>query len=114
MSDCVIVIRRGVSVDAETKHILGAAIPGTGGDEVVIVLLDVMYAKAANDDDAGDAGTSPRGGRQRVAKGESASPGYATHDHASPRSGRQRSPERVREPLVRNARPRKPAQRATA
>ena len=35
-----------VSVDAETKHILGAAILGTGGDEVVHVLLDVMYAKA--------------------------------------------------------------------
>ena len=35
-----------VSVDAQTKHILGAAILGTGGDEVVHVLLDVMYAKA--------------------------------------------------------------------
>ena len=35
-----------VSVDAETKHIVGAAILGTGGDEVVHVLLDVMYAKA--------------------------------------------------------------------
>jgi pyruvate/2-oxoglutarate dehydrogenase complex dihydrolipoamide dehydrogenase (E3) component len=35
-----------ISVDAETKHILGAAILGTGGDEVVHVLLDVMYAKA--------------------------------------------------------------------
>ena len=35
-----------VSVDAETKHILGAAILGTGGDEVIHVLLDVMYAKA--------------------------------------------------------------------
>ena len=35
-----------VSVDAETKQILGAAILGTGGDEVVQVLLDVMYAKA--------------------------------------------------------------------
>ena len=34
-----------ISVDAETKHILGAAILGTGGDEVVHVLLDVMYAK---------------------------------------------------------------------
>ena len=35
-----------ISVDAETEHILGAAILGTGGDEVVQVLLDVMYAKA--------------------------------------------------------------------
>jgi pyruvate/2-oxoglutarate dehydrogenase complex dihydrolipoamide dehydrogenase (E3) component len=34
-----------ISVDAETKHITGAAILGTGGDEVVHVLLDVMYAK---------------------------------------------------------------------
>lgn len=34
-----------VSVDAETKQILGAAILGTGGDEVVQVLLDAMYAK---------------------------------------------------------------------
>lgn len=35
-----------ISVDAETKQILGAAILGTGGDEVVHVLLDAMYAKA--------------------------------------------------------------------
>jgi pyruvate/2-oxoglutarate dehydrogenase complex dihydrolipoamide dehydrogenase (E3) component len=35
-----------ISVDAETKHVLGAAILGTGGDEVIHVLLDVMYAKA--------------------------------------------------------------------
>ena len=35
-----------ITVDAETKQILGAAILGTGGDEVVQVLLDVMYAKA--------------------------------------------------------------------
>jgi pyruvate/2-oxoglutarate dehydrogenase complex dihydrolipoamide dehydrogenase (E3) component len=35
-----------ISVDAETQHILGAAILGTAGDEVVHVLLDVMYAKA--------------------------------------------------------------------
>ena len=34
------------TVDAETKQILGAAILGTGGDEVIHVLLDVMYAKA--------------------------------------------------------------------
>jgi len=35
-----------ISVDAETKHILGAAILGTGGDEIVHILLDLMYAKA--------------------------------------------------------------------
>jgi pyruvate/2-oxoglutarate dehydrogenase complex dihydrolipoamide dehydrogenase (E3) component len=35
-----------ISVDAETKLILGAAILGTGGDEVIHVLLDMMYAKA--------------------------------------------------------------------
>jgi len=35
-----------VSVDADTKQILGAAILGTGGDEVVQVLLDVMYTKS--------------------------------------------------------------------
>ena len=35
-----------IAVDAETKQILGAAILGTGGDEVVQILLDVMYAKA--------------------------------------------------------------------
>jgi pyruvate/2-oxoglutarate dehydrogenase complex dihydrolipoamide dehydrogenase (E3) component len=35
-----------ICVDAETKQILGAAILGTGGDEVIHVLLDVMYAKA--------------------------------------------------------------------
>ncbi|WP_447983305.1 FAD-containing oxidoreductase [Nitrospira sp. Nam74] len=35
-----------VTVDADTKQILGAAILGTGGDEVIHVLLDVMYAQA--------------------------------------------------------------------
>jgi len=35
-----------VLVDAENKKILGAAILGTGGDEVVHGILDVMYAKA--------------------------------------------------------------------
>ena len=35
-----------VAVDADTKQILSAAILGTGGDEVVHVLLDAMYAKA--------------------------------------------------------------------
>ena len=35
-----------VAVDAETKHILGAAILGVGGDEVIHSILDVMAAKA--------------------------------------------------------------------
>jgi len=35
-----------VAVDVDTKQILSAAILGTGGDEVVHVLLDAMYAKA--------------------------------------------------------------------
>ncbi len=35
-----------ICVDADTKQILGAAILGIGGDEVIHVLLDVMYAKA--------------------------------------------------------------------
>src|SRR6185369_10650810 len=35
-----------ICVDAESKQILGAAILGTGGDEVIHVLVDVMYAKA--------------------------------------------------------------------
>jgi pyruvate/2-oxoglutarate dehydrogenase complex dihydrolipoamide dehydrogenase (E3) component len=35
-----------VLVDAETKLILGAAVLGVGGDEVIHSLLDVMYAKA--------------------------------------------------------------------
>jgi pyruvate/2-oxoglutarate dehydrogenase complex dihydrolipoamide dehydrogenase (E3) component len=35
-----------VVVDAESKEILGAAILGTGGDEVVHTILDVMYARA--------------------------------------------------------------------
>ncbi len=35
-----------ITVDAETKQILGAAILGTGGDEVIHVLLDIMYARA--------------------------------------------------------------------
>ncbi|WP_342240965.1 FAD-containing oxidoreductase [Inquilinus sp. OTU3971] len=38
-----------VVVDAETRQILGAAILGTGGDEVVHGLLDLMYAKAPTD-----------------------------------------------------------------
>jgi pyruvate/2-oxoglutarate dehydrogenase complex dihydrolipoamide dehydrogenase (E3) component len=35
-----------ILVDADSKQILGAAILGTGGDEVVHSILDVMYAKA--------------------------------------------------------------------
>jgi len=34
-----------ICVDAETRQILGPAILGTGGDKVIHVLLDVMYAK---------------------------------------------------------------------
>ncbi len=35
-----------IMVDAHTKEILGAAILGTGGDEAIHCILDVMYAKA--------------------------------------------------------------------
>jgi len=35
-----------IAVDAETGAILGAAILGTGGDEVIHSILDMMYAKA--------------------------------------------------------------------
>ena len=35
-----------ILVDADSEQILGAAILGVGGDEVVQGLLDVMYAKA--------------------------------------------------------------------
>jgi pyruvate/2-oxoglutarate dehydrogenase complex dihydrolipoamide dehydrogenase (E3) component len=35
-----------VLVDAETKEILGAAILGIGGDEIIHSILDIMYAKA--------------------------------------------------------------------
>ena len=35
-----------IVIDAGTKQILGAAILGTGGDEVVHSILDLMYAKA--------------------------------------------------------------------
>ena len=34
-----------ILVDAESKEILGAAILGTGGDEAIHSILDVMYAK---------------------------------------------------------------------
>jgi pyruvate/2-oxoglutarate dehydrogenase complex dihydrolipoamide dehydrogenase (E3) component len=35
-----------IMVDAQTHEILGAAILGTGGDEAIHSILDVMYAKA--------------------------------------------------------------------
>ena len=35
-----------ILVDAESRRILGAAILGTGGDEAIHCILDVMYAKA--------------------------------------------------------------------
>ncbi|HLJ14634.1 MAG TPA: FAD-containing oxidoreductase [Bryobacteraceae bacterium] len=36
-----------ILVDAGTKQILGASVLGTGGDEVIHSILDVMYAKAS-------------------------------------------------------------------
>src|SRR6516164_5185802 len=36
-----------VLVDRDNKEILGAAILGTGGDEAIHGILDVMYAKSA-------------------------------------------------------------------
>jgi pyruvate/2-oxoglutarate dehydrogenase complex dihydrolipoamide dehydrogenase (E3) component len=35
-----------ILVDAETRRILGAAILGTGGDEAIHSILDVMYTKS--------------------------------------------------------------------
>jgi pyruvate/2-oxoglutarate dehydrogenase complex dihydrolipoamide dehydrogenase (E3) component len=35
-----------VLIDSETQQILGAAVLGIGGDEVIHSMLDVMYAKA--------------------------------------------------------------------
>jgi pyruvate/2-oxoglutarate dehydrogenase complex dihydrolipoamide dehydrogenase (E3) component len=35
-----------VLIDAETKRILGAAVLGPEGDEIIHSILDVMYAKA--------------------------------------------------------------------
>jgi pyruvate/2-oxoglutarate dehydrogenase complex dihydrolipoamide dehydrogenase (E3) component len=35
-----------IMVDAESKQILGASILGSGGDEVIHCILDMMYAKA--------------------------------------------------------------------
>ncbi len=37
-----------ITVDAETKQIVGAAILGLGGDEVIHTILEVMYAKQPN------------------------------------------------------------------
>ena len=34
-----------VVVDAETREILGAAVLGTGGDEVIHSILDAIYAR---------------------------------------------------------------------
>ncbi len=35
-----------ILIDADTKKILGAAILGIGGDEIIHSILDVMYADA--------------------------------------------------------------------
>ena len=35
-----------ILVDAKRQQILGASILGTGGDEVIHCILDLMYAKA--------------------------------------------------------------------
>jgi pyruvate/2-oxoglutarate dehydrogenase complex dihydrolipoamide dehydrogenase (E3) component len=35
-----------VLIDAETKQFLGASILGTGGDEAIHCIMDLMYAKA--------------------------------------------------------------------
>jgi pyruvate/2-oxoglutarate dehydrogenase complex dihydrolipoamide dehydrogenase (E3) component len=35
-----------IVVDAKSREILGAAVLGTGGDEVIHGVLDAMYAKA--------------------------------------------------------------------
>jgi pyruvate/2-oxoglutarate dehydrogenase complex dihydrolipoamide dehydrogenase (E3) component len=48
-------------VDADTNKILGAAILGTRGDEVIHCILDLMYAKAAGTLAARNAHTSDRG-----------------------------------------------------
>jgi pyruvate/2-oxoglutarate dehydrogenase complex dihydrolipoamide dehydrogenase (E3) component len=36
-----------VLVDADSKEILGATILGTGGDEAIHCVLDMMYARAS-------------------------------------------------------------------
>jgi pyruvate/2-oxoglutarate dehydrogenase complex dihydrolipoamide dehydrogenase (E3) component len=35
-----------IVVDADSQQILGAAVLGTGGDEIIHCVLDTMYAKA--------------------------------------------------------------------
>jgi len=35
-----------ILVDADSKQILGASILGTGGDEAIHTILDIMYARA--------------------------------------------------------------------
>jgi pyruvate/2-oxoglutarate dehydrogenase complex dihydrolipoamide dehydrogenase (E3) component len=35
-----------IAVNVENEEILGAAVLGTGGDETIHCVLDVMYAKA--------------------------------------------------------------------
>jgi pyruvate/2-oxoglutarate dehydrogenase complex dihydrolipoamide dehydrogenase (E3) component len=35
-----------IVVDADTKQVLGAAVLGPGGDEVIHCVLDLMYARA--------------------------------------------------------------------
>ena len=34
-----------IVIDADTKQILGAAVLGPGGDEIIHCVLDLMYAK---------------------------------------------------------------------
>ena len=50
-----------VVVDAETQKILGAAILGTGGDEAIHGILDMMTAKAPYDDAAARRAHPPDG-----------------------------------------------------
>ena len=49
-----------VVADAETKEILGAAILGTGGDEAIHGILDMMYARRRFDAAARRADPSDR------------------------------------------------------
>ena len=44
--ETALLIPEAAPVDAETRQVLGAAILGVGGDEVVHSVLDAMYAKA--------------------------------------------------------------------
>ena len=52
-----------VVVDAETKQILGAAILGTGGDEAIHGILDMMNAGAPYADAAARRAASTRPSR---------------------------------------------------